>query len=184
MSLPKKARNKEAAAFRGLQFCDDLFDVERPLRKADPQERFNERLIKSQPILDKFKKWLDLMRPRAEDKSHLGVAVKYCLNQWDTLCNFMLDGRLEIDNNASERNIKGYATGRKSWLFANTPNGAVASAISYSIVQTAVANNLKPYEYIQYLLKTLPNSNVKDQAALEPFLPWSDSLPEACKLKR
>jgi len=183
MALPKKARNKESASFKGLHFCDRLFDVERSLRGMDPQERYNERLSKSQPILDEFKKWLDLMRPNAEDKSYLGKAVKYCLNQWNTLCNFMLDGRLEIDNNASERCIRNYAIGRRGWMFANTPKGAEASAIAYSIVQTAVANKLKPFEYIQYLLKYMPNSNVKDQAVLDSFLPWSESIPESCKIK-
>jgi len=183
MSLPVKARNKTAASFQGLHFCDRLFDVERPLRNGEPQDRFNERLVKSQPILNEFKKWLDLMRPKAEDKSYLGSAVKYCLNHWSTLCNFMLDGRLEIDNNASERSIRNYAIGRNGWLFANTPKGANASAIAYSIVQTAVANKLKPFEYIQYLLKTLPNIIIKDQSTLDLYLPWSESLPDSCKLK-
>jgi len=183
MSLPVSARKKSSAAFIGLKFCDDLYDVERSIRDMAPQERFAERLDKSKPLLDEFKKWLDLMRPRAADKSHLGEAVKYCLNQWDTLCNYLLDGRLEIDNNDSERSIKNYAIGRKGWLFANTPKGATASAIAYSIVQTAVANKLKPFEYVQYLLKSLPNSDIKDQAVLDSFLPWSDSIPDLCKLK-
>jgi len=183
MSLPKNARTKESASYQGFQFCNRLFDAERLLRGTDPQERFNERLKKSRPILDEFKKWLDLMLPRAEDQSNFGKAVKYCLNQWPTLCNFMLDGRLEIDNNASERSIKNYAIGRKGWLFANTPRGADASAVAYSIVQTAVANKLKPFEYIQYLLKNMPNSDIKEQSVLDSFLPWSDSLPDSCKLK-
>jgi len=183
MSLPKKARTKETASYQGLHFCDRLFDVERPLRGADPQERYNERLLKSRPILDEFKKWLDLMRPKAEDKSNLGKAVKYSLNQWATLCNFLLDGRLGIDNNASERSIKNYAIGRKGWLFSNTPRGAGASAVAYSIVQTSVANKLKPFEYIQYLLKNMSNSDVKEQSVLDSFLPWSESIPETCRIK-
>lgn len=182
MALPKKARAKSSASYQGLHFCDRLFDVERSIRSLEPQDRYKERLAKSQPILNEFKTWLDLMRPKAEDKSYLGKAVKYCLNQWDTLCNFMLDGRLEIDNNASERCIRNYAIGRKGWLFANTPKGADASAIAYSIVQTAVANKLKPFEYIQYLLKNMPNSNIKDHVVLDSFLPWSDTIPDSCKI--
>ena len=72
---------------------------------------------------------------------------------------------------------------RKDWLFANTPKGADASAIAYSIVQTAVANKLKPFEYIQFLLKNMPNSNVKDHVILDSFLPWSDTIPDSCKSK-
>ena len=183
MALPKSAQKKSTAAYQGLNYCNMLFDVERGLHNKEPIERYNDRLLNSQPILDEFKRWLDLMRPRAETQSHLGKAVKYCLNRWDSLCNFMLDGRLEIDNNASERNIRNYVIGRKGWLFANTPNGATASSIAYSIVQTAVANNLKPFEYIQYLLRVLPNTIIKEQADIDSFLPWSDSMPDYCKMK-
>ena len=184
MSIPKEARKKTAASFIGLDYCNRLFDVEREAANMTPEGRYELRIQKSQPILDDFKRWLDLMKPDAGGKSYLGKAVNYCLNYWPTLCNFMLDGRLYIDNNASERNIKSYVTGRKSWLFANTVNGATASAISYSLVLTAYANNLKPFEYITYLLKSLPNSNVKDQAVLDSYLPWSESIPDGCKLKR
>jgi hypothetical protein len=74
--------------------------------------------------------------------------------------------------------------GRKGWLFSYTPEGATASAIAYSIVQTAIENKLKPYEYIHYLLKSLPNSIINDQEVLDSFLPWSGSIPDSCKLKR
>ena len=183
MSLPKQARTKASAAYQGLDFCNRLFDVERDLLDCTPQERFDERIKLSRPILDEFKHWLDLMHPKAANQSQLGKAVNYTLNLWATLCNFMKDGRLEISNNTSEKNFKGYVTGRKGWLFANTPNGATASAIAFSIVQTAIENGLKPYEYIQYLLKSLPNSNVKDQTVLDSFLPWSYSIPDSCKIK-
>jgi hypothetical protein len=184
MSIPKNARKKTAASFIGLNYCNKLFDVEREANGMTSEERYEYRKQKSQPIIDDFKQWLDLMEPDVSEKSHLGKAVKYCLKYWFTLCNYMLDGRLYIDNNASERNIRSYVTGRKGWLFANTPKGAIASAISYSLVLSALANNLKPFEYIHYLLKSMPNSNVKDQSVLDSFLPWSDSIPDDCKLKR
>jgi hypothetical protein len=183
MSLPPAARSKTAAACIGLQYCDRLFDAERAFKDMTPQERYVKRLETCRPILDDFKKWLDLMRPQAAIKSHLGGAVNYSLEYWPTLCNFLKDGRLDISNNASERNIKGYVVGRKGWLFSNTPNGATASAIAYSIVQTAIENRLKPFEYIQHLLKSMPNSNVNDQIILDSFLPWSNSIPESCKIK-
>jgi transposase len=101
MSIPFKARNKTSAAYIGLQFCDKLFAVERTLNDKTTQERFDERLKLSQPILNEFKKWLLLMSPNTVNKSHFGVAVRYCLDYWDTLCNFMKDGRLDISNNQS-----------------------------------------------------------------------------------
>ena len=181
-ALPAKAQNKTCAAYEGLQFCDRLFDVERELRNKTAQERYDGRLLKSQAILEEFKQWLNYMRPRAVKKSQLGTAVNYCLNYWDTLCNFMKDGRLECDNNRSERDIKMYAIGRKNWLFSKSAKGATASAIAYSLVMTARENGLKPFEYVKFLLESLPNLNVKDQSVLDSFLPWSDSIPQSCRI--
>lgn len=114
-------------------------------------------------------------------KSTFGKAVQYCLNQWEKLQGFLLDGRLEIDNNRAERTIKPFVIGRKNWLFSNTPRGARTSAIVYSIVETAKENGLKPFDYFTYLLEQIPNINVNDVTALDSLLPWSETLPEACR---
>ena len=114
-------------------------------------------------------------------KSAFGKAVTYCLNQWEKLQAFLLDGRLEIDNNRAERSIKPFVIGRKNWLFANTPRGARVSAILYSIVETAKENGLKPFEYVTYLLRKLPNIDATDPSALDTLLPWSQTLPEECR---
>ena len=98
-------------------------------------------------------------------KSAFGKAVTYCLNQWDKLQGYLLDGRLEIDNNRAERAIKPFVIGRKNWLFSNTPRGARISAILYSLVETAKENGLKPFEYITYLLEQVPNLNLDSQAS-------------------
>jgi len=82
----------------------------------------------------------------------------------------------------SERSIKGFVISRKNFLFCNTPNGATASAMIYSVIETAKANNLKPFNYLTYLLKTLPNVDVKDQGVLDSLMPWSLELPESCRL--
>ena len=110
----------------------------------------------------------------------MGKAVTYCLNQWDKLIAFLEDGRLEIDNNRSERSIKSVVIGRKAWLFSNTPQGARASAIIYSMVETAIANGLNPYYYLRYLFEQLPNMNLTDMNALDRMLPWSTTLPVSC----
>jgi hypothetical protein len=94
-----------------------------------------------------------------------------------------LDGRLEIDNNRSERAIKPFVIGRKNWLFANTPRGAQASATIYSLVETAKENRLHPFYYLTYLLEKLPQlSNPQDPEALDMLLPWSPSLPIICRV--
>jgi transposase len=113
-------------------------------------------------------------------KSGIGKAIAYCLNQWDKLVAFLKDGRLEIDNNRSERSIKPVVIGRKAWLSANTPQGARASAIIYSIVETAKANGLNPYYYLRYLFEELPNMDLTDEDALDWLLPWSTTLPVSC----
>jgi transposase len=95
---------------------------------------------------------------------------------------FLLDGRLEIDNNRAERSIKPFVISRKNWLFTNTPRGAKSSAIIYSIIETAKENNLKPYNYFMYLLEQLPNIDTNDQVLIEDIMPWSDRLPEGIRM--
>nr|WP_232070099.1 transposase [Kyrpidia spormannii] len=114
-------------------------------------------------------------------KSAFGQAIQYCLGQWGKLEAFLKDGRLEIDNNRSERSIKPFVIGRKNWLFANTPKGAKASATVYSIVETAKENGLNPYEYLRYLFERLPNVDVNDTTVLDRLLPWSPELPESVR---
>ncbi|NLD50977.1 MAG: IS66 family transposase [Clostridiaceae bacterium] len=181
-SLPKEVRDKPCAAKDGLAFCNRLYSVEHEFEDATPEERYEGRLLKSKPILDEFYKWLKQQRPRITPKSTTGKAVTYCLNQWDKLNNYLLDGRLYCDNNISERSIKGFVISRKNFLFCNTPNGATASAMIYSIIETSKANSLKPFDYMTYLLKTLPNVDVNDLNVLDSLMPWSQSLPQSCRL--
>lgn len=171
---------KPVAATEGLQFCNQLFTIERKLKELEPKERHEKRLEQSKPVLDAFLSWLKIQEQKVLPKSGIGQAVTYCLNQWDKLVAFLEDGRLEIDNNRSERSIKPVVIGRKAWLFSNTPQGARASAIIYSIVETAIANGLNPYYYLRYLLEQLPNVNLTDIDALDQLLPWSTTIPVSC----
>ena len=181
-SLPKEVRDKPCVAKEGLHFCNRLYSIEHEFEASSSEERYKGRLEKSKPILDEFYKWLKYQRPRVTPKSTTGMAINYCLNQWDKLSNYLLDGRLYCDNNISERSIKGFVISRKNFLFCNTPSGATSSAMIYSIIETSKANNLKPLEYMTYLLETLPNVDVKDQNVLDSVMPWSSDLPESCRL--
>jgi len=107
----------------------------------------------------------------------LGEAVHYALSQRKYLENVYLDGRLELSNNRAERSVKPFVIGRKNWLFAATKDGATASSIVYSIIETAKENGLRPFQHMQYLLETLPNASTGN---LEALLPWSDKLPVEC----
>jgi len=99
-------------AGEGLAFCNHLFAIERDLHGLTPEERHEKRLELSRPVLEEFAAWLKVQLPRVLPKSALGVAIRYCRNQWDKLQTFLLDGRLEIDNNRSERSIKPFVIGR------------------------------------------------------------------------
>ena len=182
-ALPASSRTGAVTAREGLEFCNRLFAVEREIKHATPEERYTIRLERSRPILDDFSAWLRTQKSRVLPKSALGQAITYCQNQWEPLQAFLKDGRLEIDNNRSERAIKPFVIGRKNWLFANTPRGAKASAIIYSLVETAKENGLNPFVYLTYLFEKLPNlGDPHDETELDRLLPWSETLPLICRV--
>jgi transposase len=180
-ALPKGSRDAKVTAREGLDFCNQLFAIERELKDVSAEERYNARLACSRPVLDAFSAWLDTQSSQVLPKSTLGQAITYCKKQWDKLIRFLDDGRLEIDNNRSERSIKPFVIGRKNWLFSNTPRGAKASAVCYSIIETAKENGLNPFTYLTYLFETLPNVNINDPEVVDTLLPWSPALPEKCR---
>ena len=182
-ALPDGKQKAAVTAGEGLAFCNRLFAIERDIRDATAEERLRVRREQSRPVVDAFSAWLRAQRPRVLPKSTLGQAIAYCQNQWDKLEVFLQDGRLELDNNRSERSVKPFVIGRKNWLFANTPRGARASATIYSVIETARENGLNPTAYLTWLFEELPQlDDLKDSAALDRFLPWSQSLPPGCRL--
>jgi hypothetical protein len=109
-------------------------------------------------------------------KSKLGAAMTYLANQWDTLVVFLTDGRAALSNNHMENHIRPFAVGRKNWLFSDTVRGADASAMLYTIVATARANQIPVGTYLEWLLKELPKAEAKPRKGkldLSPFMPWA-----------
>jgi transposase len=183
-ALPDSHSSAPVAAKEGLNFCNQLFAIERDIRHLSNEERYKIRLERSRPVLDDFLIWLNKQSKQALPKSAFGKAVTYCRNQWSKLESFMKDGRLEIDNNSSERAIKPFIIGRKNWLFCNTSRGAKASATIYSVIETAKENGLNPFEYLKYLFEQLPNIDTKHLEIIDALLPWSATLPEICKIPK
>ena len=112
--------------------------------------------------------------------------LNYCINQEKYLRVFLKDGEVPIDNSAAERSIRPFTIGRKNWEFMNTIRGTKASAVIYSVVETARLNNLSSYYYVDHLLTELPklrdeNGNI-DAASLDQLLPWSETLPVRGKM--
>ena len=111
-------------------------------------------------------------------------AILYTLNQEVYLRRYLEDGHLSIDNNSAERALKNFAVGRRNWLFAKSIRGADASALVYSITETALLNHLKPYAYLTYILDELRKMGAfPKEEDLKKLLPWSEDLPEYCRTK-
>lgn len=181
-AIPADAETSKALATQGRKYCDKLFSLERSYRGKNAEERRLLRLEKSKPVLDAFHEWLLANKDKVLPKSALGKAVTYSLNQWNRLVVFLEDGQVELSNSRAERAIKPFVIGRKNHLFSKTPNGARASAICYSIVETAKANGLSPFHYMNYLFETIPALPPGDCEALDKLLPWSDAIPDFCKV--
>jgi len=164
-------------ALRGFNYINSLFDLERKFNDLNSEERFRQRLERSKPIADAFFAWVEKLG--ALPKSPLGVASHYALSQRKYLENVFLDGRLELSNNRCERSVKSFVMGRKNWLFASSTEGAFASSIMYTLIETAKENGLNPFQYLKYLLEVLPSANTSD---LESCLPWSNTLPDYCRV--
>ena len=179
----KQYKSLRTLANEGFKYCQDLYRIESKIRDLSIEDRLTYRQEYSLPIVEGFSAWLDKHKDRVLPKSMLGKAIEYSINQLNYLKNYLLDGRLEIDNNRAERSIKPFVMGRKGWLFSNTPRGAESSAIIYSLIETIKENNLKPYEYIKYLLDTLPQMDINNSEVVDQLLPWSESIPEYCRLK-
>ena len=157
---------------RGLQYCDKLFEIERGLSGLTPEGRHAKRQELAKPVVEKFFAWAESLK--ALPKSGMGKAAYYTLSQRKYLERYLLDGRLECSNNRSERSIKPFVIGRKNWLFNNTPKGAQASSIIYSIIETAKENGLNPFDYIVRVLKAAPNTDFHNNPdALENLMPWN-----------
>lgn len=179
-SIPKE-QHIGSQALVGKNYCDKLFKIESELKDLSSEERHDKRHEQAKPVWEAYLAWLKTIN--ALPKSALGQAVNYSLNQWPYLQNYLLDGRCEISNNRAERSIKPFVIGRKNFLFANTPRGAKASAITYSIIETAKENELNPFEYLKYLFEQLPNIDFKQNSTLlKKYLPWAE-LPKKCYSK-
>jgi transposase len=172
---------KISPANKGMAYCDALFALEREYIKENLsyEERKIQRELRSKPLAEEFFSWADSeLLKNINIKSSFTKALTYTVNQKSYLMNFLLDGRLEISNNRIENAIRPFAVGRKNWLFCNTVNGADASAAFYSIIETAKANRLKPYEYMKFLFEQFPKLRTDQYTQI---LPWSSLVPEYCK---
>ncbi|MCW7551678.1 IS66 family transposase [Endozoicomonas gorgoniicola] len=171
-AIPKKKggpQTKISKPAQVLNMIQTLYAIERRIKDKSVEERFQIRQSESRPVMDKLKKWLDRQQPKIAPKNKLGKAITYAQNQWPYLMRYLDSGLLDIDNNAAERAIKPFVIGRKNWLFAQCVDGAKASAVLYSLIETAKANGLEPYAWFRYVLSKLPQ--LSKGSSVEHLLP-------------
>lgn len=175
-AMPSNER-EVSSANGAIRHIGLLFHLEKQWENIAPKERQELRLQKSKPQAEAFFEWLQTLR--ILPKTAMGKAVNYALDQRKWLMNVYIDGRTEISNNRAENAIRPFALGRKNWLFCNTVKGATSSAVVYSIIETAKANDLLPFEYLKFLLETVPSTSARK---LDALLPWGDAVPEKCRM--
>lgn len=160
-------------ADEALDFIGNLYGIEKwaKERELSHDEIYQLRQLESKPILEKFKLWLWASQPLTPPKGLLGKAIQYALNNWKKLIVYIEDGRLKPDNNIPENALRPFVLGRKNWLFAGAPQGAEASAMFFSLIETAKANGHEPYAYLRYIFEKLPL--VKTDEAYKELLPWN-----------
>ncbi|MEH6359070.1 MAG: IS66 family transposase [Pseudomonadales bacterium] len=163
-------KGKTGRADMALSLINKLYGVERDCKDLDAANRLEARQLKSQPVLDQLKAWLDKTHAQVTPQSALGKAAGYLANNWSKLIRYTEGGHLPIDNNPAERAIRPFVIGRKNWLFSDTPKGAQASALIYSLIETAKANGQEPYAWLRHVLERLPLA--KSAEDYEALLPW------------
>lgn len=167
-------KGKTGRADIALGFITKLYAVEKQIGERTAAEKYAFRQQKSVAVMEELRDWLEKTAPQITPQSALGRALTYTLNQWQKLQTYLRHGEASIDNNRAERAIKPFVIGRKNWLFSNTHSGAKASAILYSLLETAKANGLNTTAYLVNLFEQLPL--LKEGDSLESLLPWEIEL--------
>jgi transposase len=165
-------KGKTGRADWAISHLQKLYRIETEIKDLEAAEKQSARQAQARLLLDEFRAWLDKSAGQVPPKMALGKAIAYTLGQWEKLERYPDDGRLHIDNNRVERAVKPFVIGRKNWLFSNTANGAQASAMLYSIIETAKANGLIPFDYLRYVLQAI----AEHPADIDRLLPWNVNL--------
>ena len=169
-------KGKRGRADEAVSLIGKLYGVERQYKDAAPEARHLARQQSSVPVLAALRAWMLQHTPLVTPKSALGTALAYMGNLWAQLERYTERGDLPIDNNRCENAIRPFVIGRKAWLFSDTPAGAHASAVIYSLVQTAKANGLEPYTWLRQVLRDLPAAKTVED--VEALLPWNLRLTD------
>ena len=179
-----KEQLKETVAYQAMSRIGILYKIEEMLHDKTPEEKYEERQKQSRPVMDAMFEWLHTMEDSVDRSSLIGDAILYTLNQEVYLRRYLEDGHLSIDNNSAERALKKLCSRTPQLAVCQVYGGADASALVYSITETALLNHLKPYAYLTYILDELRKMGAfPKEEELKKLLPWSENLPEYCRTK-
>lgn len=185
-SIPLDSCGKEIPGSKGAEgrdYIDILFKIESEIKDLDYESKKTRRQVASKAILDAFWTWVNETSEMYTTNEKLTQALGYALNQKKYMETFLEDGRLEISNNLCESHIRPFDTARRAWLFADTPKGAAANAVLYTLAESAKQNDV--YGYLNYLLSAMPNVDFYNHSELmDNYLPWSEALPDKYRLVR
>ncbi len=182
-AIPKgKEKDFTDTAVQGFLYCNKLFEYERAYREKglSYKQIYNRRLRDEKPVVEAFMAWIDKQTPIKG--SRLARAITYASNQKAYMMTYLEDGHCSLSNNMSENSIRPVTVGRRNWLFCDTTDGADASMVLYSLLETARSNRLNPQKYLEYLLEVRPNADMSDEE-LETFAPWNKQVQERCANK-
>jgi transposase len=164
-------KGKRGKADEAIEMIGQLYGIERRHQQANDEERLLARQTQSRPILAVLHGWLEKTQPGVPPQSALGKALAYLRKYWNRLIRYTERGDLPLDNNRCENSIRPFVVGRKGWLFSDTPAGADASAVIYSLVETAKANDVEPYLWLRCIMHRLPAAKTVED--MEALLPWN-----------
>ena len=179
---PEKKHSKDTVAHKALIKIGNIYNAENNAKSMSPDERYKYRQEKVLPLVEAYFAWVKEQNPSTILSEKTRDGLEYSLNNEKQLRTFLKNGMVPIDNSATERAIRPFTVGRANWHIIDTVHGAEASAVIYSLVETAKANNLKIYEYLKFLLEKIPSHmDDKNLDFIDDFLPWSPSLPACCR---
>ncbi len=183
-ALPKPAPSS-SLAYLALKQIQAIYREENKLSDMTFEERLEHRQLTVKPLVDAYFVWVKENLAKVPTKGKTYNDFSYSMDQEKYLRVFLEDSAVPMDNNAAEQSIRGFCIGKKNWVMIDTIAGAESSAIIYSLAETAKANNLKPYDYFEYLLTAIPQHlDDKNDDFCENLLPCSENLPENCRKKQ
>lgn len=181
----KKDVLKKSVAHHALLRISKMYKIEGDLSGLPPNERLRVRKERIAPLIEEFFTWIKEKKDSVEvlPNGKTAKGIDYCLNHEVYLKTFLNDAMVPMDNNATEQALRGFCIGRNNWKIIDSISGAEASAGIYSLIETAKANGLIPYKYLEYLLTILSEAKTgKDMSIIRDLLPWSGKIPKDCRI--